>query len=157
MALIQSGKDDLLTAVRRESIYSILPLANWQLSPVVPGEGGLAKIRLTPLAGVAVRGSGVYQYNRRHFKDLASKYIVPPRIKPQATLYAMLPYLTDIGLGLTQDDVLDSPVVSLSDGTFELTLTAKPMSIGWYGTGKLVVRNLPPISLAIVENNLNWG
>lgn len=157
MALIQSGKDDFMSAVRRESIYPILPLTNWQLSPVVPGEGALTKIRLTPLSGVPVKGSGVFQYRRRDFKDLASKYVVPPRIKPQATLYALLPYLTDIGLGLTQDDVLDSPVVSLSDGTFELTLTAKPMSIGWYGTGKLIVRNLPPISLAIVENNLNWG
>lgn len=156
MALVQDAKVDLVSALNREAATALAD-TGLQFSQVQPGAGDLAKIRLTAKADYDFRSTRVVQYHRRNLADLLGKFRVYPRMQPQATLYALLTSIRDAGVRFTTDDLEDALVVTRQDGMFEVQLTAKPGSIGWYGTGTFIFQNLPPISLAYKEFNLTWS
>lgn len=156
MALVEDAKADLISALNREAATA-LDGTGLTFSQVLPGTGNLAKIRLTAKADYTYRGTRVVEYHRRNLADLLGKFPVYPRMQPQATLYALLTSIRDAGVRFTTDDLEDAPVITREDGMFEVQLTAKPGSIGWYGTGTFIFQNLPPISLAYKEFNLTWS
>jgi len=156
MALVQDAKVDLVSALNREAATALAD-TGLTFSQVQPGEGDLAKIRLTAKSDYTFRGTRVVQYHRRNLADLVTMFPVYPRMQPLATLYAMLTSIRDAGVRFTTDDLEDAPVVTRQDGMFEIQLTAKAGSIAWYGSAKFIFQNLPPISLAYKENNLTWS
>lgn len=161
MALIQGSKVDLVSALNRETPVA-LDYAGLVFSPVVPLQsdpsGKLVKVRLSTLPTYTYKGNDVLEYSRRNLADLPGIFPVLPRCVPGATLYAMLTALADgTSILFTTDDLEDAPVVTRQDGNYQVQLTAKAGSYAWYGTGLLIFRNLPHISLAVVDNNLSWS
>lgn len=161
MALIQGSKLDLVSALNRETPVA-LDYAGLIFSPVVPLQsdpsGKLVKVRLSALDTYVHKGTDTFEYSRRNLADLPGIFPVLPRCIPGSTLYAMLTALADgTSVLFTTDDVEDAPVVAREDGNYQVQLTAKPGSYAWCGSGLLVFRNLPHISLAVVSNNLSWS
>jgi len=159
MALIQGSKADVISGLNRETLAT-LDHSGLHMSPVVPVDdpsGKVVKVRITCQPEYQYRGTAVIQYNRLPFAELAAKFPVLPNISPGAMLYEMLDNFRDAtSVNLTDEAVEDSPVVALEDGTFQVTLTAKPESHGWYGTGVFTFRDLPPLSLAVTDTSLRW-
>lgn len=156
MALVQDSKADFVLALNRDSATA-LSETGLTFSPVKAGVGDLTKVRLTATGSYDYRGTKVIEYHRRDLAALPGKFPVYPRMEPKATLYEMLTSLRDTGVLFTTADLVDGPVITREDGNFEVQLTAKPGSLAWIGTGKLIFQNLPPISLAIKEFNLTWS
>ncbi|MNM35594.1 hypothetical protein D3C81_462940 [compost metagenome] len=156
MALVQDSKADFVLALNRESATA-LSETGLTFSVPSPGVGNLAQVRLTSKSDYTFRGTKVIEYHRRDLATLPGMFPVYPRMDPKATLYEMLTSLRDSGVLFTTDDLVDGPVVTRQDGNYEVQLTAKPASLAWFGTGLLIFQNLPPISLAIKEFNLNWS
>lgn len=156
MALVQDSKADLVLALNREGATA-LSETGLLFSRVSPTDGDKVKIRLTAKSDYEFRGTKVIEYHRRDLATLPGKFPVYPRMEPKATLYEMLTSLRDSGVMFTTDDLEDAPVVTRGDGDFEVLLVAKPGSLAWHGTGTLIFKNLPHISLAIKDFNLNWS
>lgn len=160
MALIQGSTTDVISGLNRETLVT-LERSGFLLSPVFPVDadptGQVVKIRLTCTPEYQYRGTAVIQYNRLPFADLASKFPVLPNISPKATLYELLENFRDCtSVNLSEEDVEDAPVETLEDGTYQVRLTAKPGSHGWYGTGVFPFRDLPPLSLVVTDVSLGW-
>lgn len=160
MALIQGSTVDVISGLNRETLAT-LERSGFLLSPVFPVDtdptGQVVKIRLTCVPEYQYQGTAVIQYNRLPFTDLASKFPVLPNISPKATLYEMLEAFRDsTSVNLSEDDVEDAPIETLEDGTYQVQLTAKPGSHGWYGTGTFPFRDLPPLSLVVTDVSLGW-
>lgn len=114
------------------------------------------RIRITGKDDYRYRGTEVITFRRLNLGDLNNLLLQPPRMYPENTLYDMLDqFKTVLGISLTVDDIEDSPVIE-QQGSFYVTLKAKPESLGWYGEGVLEFLDLPPITIPINETVIRW-
>lgn len=113
-------------------------------------------IRITNEATSVLRGTEVMHYRRLDLGDLVPQLLAPPRLIPQATLYELLPALTEaLGIAFTEDDIEDAPVTEGVE-EYRVVLKAKPSSYGWVGEGTLTFLDLPPISIPLTDLDLRW-
>lgn len=92
-------------------------------------------VRLTASATSIFQGTVVITYDRLELKEIIKIPGFTLRADHPATAYELLDTLANYnGLNFTTDDIEDSPVTDNGDGTYTVTLTAKPGSYGWVGS-----------------------
>jgi hypothetical protein len=101
------------------------------------------------------QGRKVIYYDRLNLADLAKFQYFKVPIEEDISIYAALNLLRDaLGIKFTTDDLVETQTVLTETGV-EVTLTAKPGSLGWTGTVTLEFNELPHISTAFYSDKLN--
>ena len=101
------------------------------------------------------QGRKVIYYDRLNLADLAKFQYFKIPMEEDVSLYSMFNTLRDgLGIKFTEDDLVDAQSVATETGV-AITLTAKPLSLGWYGTVTLEFAGLPHISTAFYSDKLN--
>lgn len=144
MALIRSGVDALVDSINR-----LNPGVNLVQTDYVYGlpttvvddpDNYNTSITITERnSNSAYEGSVVVRYNRRSLSDLQA--ILPNSIKvselTNTTQFAELLNST-FGLSFTNDDIIEEPI-GVPEAGGEITVRAKPTSVGWLGAATFYV------------------
>jgi len=92
-------------------------------------------VRLTASATSIYQGTVVVTYDRLDLKEIIKIGGFTLRADHPTSAHQLMDTLaTYNGLNFTTDDIEDSPVTDNGNGTYTVTLTAKPGSYGWVGS-----------------------